>query len=241
MPANATLEFASAVAGANGRWQRFDYRTRRRVRGQSRRCLSGGGRRRRSHKRKAERALRDPSAVVASSVDAHSDAHPAPRRGVPRGVCLDARRGERALRDSADLLEALHMPFDLNIPTSNLTNLPRNAKSNFGTKALIATSSAACCRGCGCWQPRITQDGALLRAKVLIGRGRQGDASQGTFAIQEGCFVYAQVARSDRSAVGRHTGAPLGDDGPRHRGHRARARVRARAGACACACARASA
>ena len=33
---------------------------------------------------------------------------------VPWGVCLDARRGERALRDSADLLEALHMPFDLN-------------------------------------------------------------------------------------------------------------------------------
>ena len=131
MPANATLEFASAVAGANGRWQRFDYRTRRRVRGQSRRCLSGGGRRRRSHKRKAERALRDPSAVVASSVDAHSDAHPAPRRGVPRGVCLDARRGERALRDSADLLEALHMPFDLNISNFKLDKLAPQREKQF--------------------------------------------------------------------------------------------------------------
>ena len=32
VPANATLEFASSVAGATGRWRRFDYRTRRRVR-----------------------------------------------------------------------------------------------------------------------------------------------------------------------------------------------------------------
>jgi len=118
VPANATLEFASAVAGANGRWRRFDYRTRRRVRGQSRRCLSGGGRRRRSHKRKAERALRDPSGgrgeLSTRTLRSASGSEKRRAASVPWGVCLDARRGERALRDSADLLEALHMPFDLN-------------------------------------------------------------------------------------------------------------------------------
>ena len=119
MPANATLEFASAVAGANGRWRRFDYRTRRRVRGQSRRCLSGGGRRRRSHKRKAERArtARPVSGRGELSTRTLRSASGSEKRraaSVPWGVCLDARRGERALRDSADLLEALHMPFDLN-------------------------------------------------------------------------------------------------------------------------------
>ena len=266
MPANATLEFASSVAGATATRPRPVAAVRLP-------CAAAGASR--------CEGSRVGVSVVGGGGDGHTRARPSAHcatrqrswRAVdalrsaffgreeecqPRRECVDARRGERALRDSADLLidgtrpnplwTSRRYPPRFKLETRNNFKLVPSLRVEKQTGPKRQRTSRLCCRGCGCWQPRITQDGALLRAKVLIGQERHGDASQGTFAIQEGCFVYgqteasAQVARSDRSAVGRqHTGAPLGDDGPRHRGHRARARVRARAGACACACARASA
>ena len=127
MPANATLEFASARSGRERPVAavRLPYAAAgaRAVASVSQWCgeaatVTHAQGRARAHCATRQRSWR----AVLLSTHSVSEAHPAPRRGVPleraasvpRGVCLDARRGERALRDSADLLEALHMPFDVN-------------------------------------------------------------------------------------------------------------------------------